>query len=132
MHFARGNVGGDGDDTLAAECHDSGCRAVVAAPDGEVRRAEVEGVLNEVEVVARLLDTGNVRMLGKRLIGLRRAADACAGGNVVGDDRDMYRSGDCAVVGKQTLRRGLVVVGGDDQQTATPRRSAARAFSRAT
>ena len=38
----------------------------------------------------------------------------------------MYRSGDCAVVGKQTLRRGLVVVGGDHEQRVRSRALPAR------
>ena len=52
VHFAWDDICGDGDDALAAKSHDGGGGAVVAAPDGEARRAEVEGVLNEVEVVA--------------------------------------------------------------------------------
>lgn len=38
----------------------------------------------------------------------------------------MYRSGDCAVVGKQTLRRGLVVVGVTTSSASAPAPSAAR------
>ena len=116
VHFTRDDIRGDGDDALAAKSHDGGGGAVVAAPDGEARRAEVEGVLNEVEVVARLLDTGNVRMLGKRLIGLRRAADACAGGNVVEDDRNVDRVRNGGEMLHKTALRGLVVVRRDGEQ----------------
>ena len=41
VHFAWDNIRGDGDDALAAKSHDGGGGAVVAAPDGEARRAEV-------------------------------------------------------------------------------------------
>ena len=58
---------------------------------------------------------------GQPAVDLHGNIDAGAGGDVVGDDRDMYRSGDGAVVGKQTLRRGLVVVGRDNEQRVRSR-----------
>ena len=121
MHFTRDNIRGDGDDALAAERHDGGGGAVIAAPDGEVRRAEVEGVLNKIEVVARLLDTGNVRMLGKRLIGLRRAADACARGDIVEDDGNIDRVSDGGEMLHKTALRGFVVVRRDGEQRVDAR-----------
>ena len=121
MHFTRDDIRGDGDDALAAKSHDGGGGAVVTAPNGEARRAEVEGVLNEVEVVARLLDTGNVRMLGKRLIGLRRAADACARGDIVEDDRNVDRVRNGGEMLHKTALRGLVVVRRDGEQRVDAR-----------
>ena len=121
MHFTRDNIRGDGDDALAAERHDGGGGAVIAAPDGEVRRAEVEGVLNKIEVVAGFLDAGNVRMLGECLICLRRAADACAGGNVVEDDRNVDRVRNGGEMLHKTALRGLVVVRRDGEQRVDAR-----------
>ena len=121
VHFAWDDICGDGDDALAAKSHDGGGGAVVAAPDGEARRAEVEGVLNEVEVVAGFLDADNVRVLGKRLIGLHRAADACARGDIVEDDGNIDRVSDGGKMLHKAALRGFVVVRRDGEQRVDAR-----------
>ena len=60
-------------------------------------------------------------MLGKRLIGLRRAADACAGGNVVEDDRNVDRVRNGGEMLHKTALRGLVVVRRDGEQRVDAR-----------
>ena len=121
MHFTRDDIRGDGDDALAAKSHDGGGGAVVTAPDGEARRAEVEGVLNKIEVVAGFLDADNVRMLGECLICLHRAADACARGDIVEDDGNIDRVSDGGKMLHKAALRGFVVVRRDGEQRVDAR-----------
>ena len=121
MHFTRDDIRGDGDDALAAKSHDGGGGAVVAAPDGEARRAEVEGILNKIEVVAGFLDADNVRMLGECLICLHRAADACARGDIVEDDGNIDRVSDGGKMLHKAALRGFVVVRRDGEQRVDAR-----------
>ena len=116
VHFARDDVGGDGDDALAAERHDGGRGRIVAAPEGKVRRTEVQRLLNEVKVVACLLDAHDVRVRGELLIGLRRAAYSGARGDVVEDERDVDRVGNGGKMAHKAVLRGFVVVWRDGEQ----------------
>ena len=120
LRLHGGDVGQNRNDALPAQRHYRHCLIVIAAPDGEIRTGGAE--LPDFGDAGRcFLDPRKVGDAGQPAVDLHGNINAGTGGNVVGDDRDMYRSGDGAVVGEQTLRRGLVVVGGDHEQRVRSR-----------
>lgn len=109
-HFARGDVGGNGDVALAAHQDQFDGSRVVAGQDDEVLADAIQNLLGTHQVARGLLDTDDVRHGRQADHGLGLHVAGGAAGYVIEDLRDVDGFGDVLEVLVQAFLGRLVVV----------------------
>ncbi|MNZ40455.1 hypothetical protein D3C78_579760 [compost metagenome] len=109
-HFARGDVGGNGDVAFAAQQDQLDRGRIIAGQHDEVLADAIEDGLGALEVAGRFLDTDDVRHGGQADHGLGLHVAGGAARNVVEDLRDVDGFGNVLEVLVQAFLGRLVVV----------------------
>ena len=110
-----GDVGGDGDDAVAAAEQEGQGSGVVAGVDGEAFGGAVDEVDFAGKGAAGFFDAGDVGDLCQAQDGVVVHVDDGAAGYVVDDHGDVYGFGDGFEVAVDAFLRGFVVVGDDGE-----------------
>ncbi|MNX48298.1 hypothetical protein D3C86_788760 [compost metagenome] len=114
-HFARSDVGGDGNVALAAEQDELDRRRIIAGKNDEVLAYAINDRLGTHQVASGFLDTDDVRHGGQADHGLGLHVAGGAAGHVIENLRDVDRFGDVLEVQIQAFLGRLVVVRHDQQ-----------------
>ena len=120
MHLPGQGVGEHGDHAFAAEGHQGQGHVVLAGVDGQVLPALGGDPGGHGGVAAGLLHRHDIGVLGQLHIGGHLNIAAGAAGHVIEDAGHLHLVGDEVEALHQALLRGLVVIGGDQQQAVGP------------
>ena len=117
MNKLRLDIGDDADDALAAQGQQGDHLVIVAGVDVQLVAAEGRDLCHLTDIAGGFLDAVDERVLAQLLGRLGGDVQAGAGRHVIQDDRNAAGLCHCGEVGDKASLRGLVVVGGHQQQS---------------